>query len=207
MSARRSRHPAAGEATDLYPSLLPAEERSDRDWYGDLAEYTEPPEARPWYPEPPPLATLPSRPAMASYSGAQQTAEPIYMSPSEVAQGHKHGARDADADSVISDASLSTLAEEPGPLADAKYNQLKRTHELREKLKSWEVTGAEGGRQDGQLMTSAESGVFIEELHDFENQAKPVDQVSCARGLLREVSAGGRGAQMRWGGCVGWRTV
>ena len=104
------------------------------------------------------------------------------MSPSEVAQGHKHGTRDVDADSVISEASLSTLAEEPGrSLADAKYNQLKRTHELREKLKSWEVTEAEDGRQGGQLMTSTESGVFIEELHDFENPGRTADQVSGAR--------------------------
>ncbi|XP_037074478.1 stomatin-like protein 2, mitochondrial isoform X2 [Pollicipes pollicipes] len=111
---------------------------------------------------------------MASY-GAQADPEPIYMSPSEVAQGRKHAARADDADSVISDvSSLSMLAEEPSQSAEeAKYQQLKRTHELREKLKSWELTGTDGGQQqqDSQLMTSAESGVFIEELQDFE-QAK-----------------------------------
>ena len=181
MSARR--RPTAEPETDLYPSLAPAgPPPSHADWYGDLDGYASPPPPRPWFPEPPPLATLPSRAAMASYTASRLDAEPIYMSPSEVAQGHKHGARDADADSVISDASLSTLAEEPNvSLADAKYNQLKRTHELREKLQSWEVTGAEPAGQDGQLVMSTESGVFIEELQDFDNQAKPADQVRAFR--------------------------
>ncbi|XP_043218715.1 stomatin-like protein 2, mitochondrial isoform X2 [Amphibalanus amphitrite] len=158
--------------TDLYPSLLPVGSRSDSDrpWYGELAQYTTPAPARPWYPEPPPLDTLPSRAAMAD-------PEPIYMSPSEVAQGHKHAARGDDADSVISDASLSTLAEEPGQtsLSDARYNQLKRTHQLREKLREWEPS-ADGAGQDSQLMVSAESGVFIEELHEFDGPNRPADQ-------------------------------
>lgn len=149
---------------------------------------------------------------------SQVNAEPIYMTPSEVDQGFKHAQKNASNDftsptganktplhmadseslaSGVSQERLATSNQTPGETAqEARHNQLKRTHQMQEKLRRWETNeGRDSSGQQKAIMMSSQSGVYIEEMAELDNINK--EQIHRESSLLRngEMSASLDGAK------------